>query len=150
MEETNPWLDPEEVKHVNKKTVKPETPYVKPDNKRKKYQRKRNEKKGDKSEESFEESKEDKDFQGGKVIYISTINKNKDEKKTSFLQTLLEELNYLPDKSKEFAINTFGEEWLNSFSKDIQDVRKDIFDSKFFPSEDKMILLKLIFLLQQA
>lgn len=134
MEETNPWLDSEEVKHVNKPTVKPERTYLKTDHK-KKHQGKKN--------DSFDNGEKSKN-----KIFFPNI--KKDENITSFLQTLLEELDFLPEQSKKFAIETFGEEWLSDFIEEVKDVQTDILKSKFFPSQDKMILLKLIFLLQQA
>jgi hypothetical protein len=134
MEETNPWLDSEEVKHVNKPTVRSEKSYVKPP--KKTYRKKQDSKKyenGDNNEE---------------VVYISTIDKEKDVRKKTFLETLLNELDFLPEGSKKFAIETFGEKWLQDFLEHVKKVKDDYLKSNFFPSEDKMVLLKLILLLQ--
>jgi len=133
MEETNPWLD-ENVVHINKKADRPEP--KKPFNKHKK---KYNKKKEETSKE--ETSKEDNE------ICISTI--IRDEKIDLFLKTLLDELDYLPELSKKFAIENFGEEWLTNFMEDLKDLKYEISNSRFYPNQEKMILLKFIFLLQQ-
>jgi len=228
MEEKNAWLDPEEVKHTNKKSVRPEikNQYNKTEKKKKYYKKKQNkdmeneevknvenveneevknvenvENEEVKNVENVEneevknvENKEVKNVENKdvknvenkdvknvenkevknveiveneirdlseddlketrelplQVMYISKIKKDEDEKIRSFLKTLLEELDYLPNESRVFAEKTFGKEWLEIFLKTVQDVKTDIFNSKFFPSEDKMILLKFIFLLKQA
>ncbi len=134
MEDTNPWLD-DEVPHINQKAERPEPrkPFIKP-------KKKHNKKKKEEEIPKEENSKED--------LCVSTL--VRDDKIDLFIKTLLDELDYLPEASKQFAIENFGKEWLNDFTKDIEDVKYDISHSRFYPTQDKMILLKFIFLLQQA
>lgn len=172
MEETNCWLDPEEVKHINVKAPKPENKkqYFKNEKNEKNEKKEENIKKGDEKIENTEninmreinikkgDEKKEKGEKGEEInvreipieeINISSIKKD-DEKTKNFLETLLNELDYLPFESKEFAVKVFGPDWLKIFIERIKDLKQDIMNSKFFPSEDRMLLLKFIFLLQQA
>lgn len=137
MEEDNPWLDTKSVKHVNQKTTRPKPakttdiptiPTVSMP-----------------AEKRFEVQqlmkKERKDS-----VNINTIDKSK---YVSFLETLVNELDDLPESGKKFVLENFGEDWLKEFLLDIQDVKHNFINSRFFPSQENMILLKYIFLLKQ-
>ena len=120
MQEENPWLDTQVLKHNNIKAVKPVIKTdVKPVIKTPKLDR--------------------------ETISINTIQKDKYE---NFLESILNELT-LHDKSKKFAVDNFGKKWLEDFLKDVDELKYEILNSKFFPSQKEMILLKFIFLIQQ-
>jgi hypothetical protein len=140
--EDNPWLDTTEIKHANKKSIK-----VKKENYKKveKVEKKEVEKVEKKDVEKVEEKKKEV----VKENEIDILSIKKDERRSSFLKTLVDELDHLPKKSIDFAIENFGEEWLKDFMIDVQNVKSDIINSKFFPSQDRLILLKFILLLQQ-
>lgn len=137
MEESNPWLDSNSVKQVNKKSVKPV------------YREKDREKSFEKSQEDIHEKREKIDQEKEKfgVRNVNEMDK-KDGNVSKFLDILLDFS--LPEESRQWAIAHFGEEWLNLFTKDVEYLKQDIASSNFFPSQDKMILLKFIFLLRQA
>ena len=137
MEESNPWLDSNSVKQVNKKSVKPV------------YKDKSFEKEGQKEQENIHEKREKIDAEKEKfgVRNVNEMDK-KDGNVSKFLDILLDFS--LPEESRKWAIEHFGEEWLNLFVKDVEYLKQDIDSSNFFPSQDKMILLKFIFLLRQA
>jgi len=160
MEEDNPWLDPESVKHINKKSVKPE--YKKPEEKNKEEKVENKEEKvlnKDKEEKVLNKKEERKISEKDKIdlekvphglVSVSTILKT-DEKIAKFLDVLLSEFTTeLPETSKNWVIQNFGEDWLRVFLKDVEYLQSDLKTSKFFPSQDKMIFLKYIFLLQQS
>jgi len=172
MEEDNPWLDPDSVKHVNKKSVKPEVVKiisVKSEEKKideKKIDEKKLEEKNSetktvtstlisetstvKSREISERDKIDLEKVPHGLISVSSILKT-DEKISKFLEVLISEFTTnLPEASKKWAIDNFGEDWLRVFLKDVEYLQSDLKTSKFFPSQDKMIFLKYIFLLQQS
>ena len=137
MEESNPWLDSNSVKQVNKKSVKPV------------YKEKEREKSFEKSQEDIHEKREKIDQEKEKfgVRNVNEMDK-KDGNVSKFLDILLDFS--LPEGSKQWAIEHFGEEWFHLFVKDVEYLKQDIDSSNFFPSQDKMILLKFIFLLRQA
>jgi hypothetical protein len=137
MEESNPWLDSGSVKQVNKKSVKPVF--------------KEREKNFDKSSEIHDKNDKREKIDAEKekfgLMNVTEMNK-KDASVAKFLDILLDFS--LPEASKEWAIQHFGEEWFELFTKDIEYLKQDIDTSNFFPSQDKMIFLKYIFLLRQA
>ena len=133
MEESNPWLDSNSVKQVNKKSVKPV------------YKEKSFEKEQENIHEKREKIDQEKEKFG--VRNVNEMDK-KDGNVSKFLDILLDFS--LPEESRKWAIDHFGEEWLNLFVKDVEYLKQDIDSSNFFPSQDKMILLKFIFLLRQA
>ena len=80
--------------------------------------------------------------------YINTMDRHK---YSELLNVLLEEFKTdLPEKSKKFALDNFDKEWLDSFYKDIENIKHDLKNSKLFPPQTSMIFLKYIFLLQQS
>ena len=137
MEESNPWLDSNSVKQVNKKSIKPV------------FREKGFEKSSENERESIHDKRQQIDAEKEKfgLMNINEMDK-KDESVAKFLNILLDFS--IPEASKEWAIQHFGEEWLTLFSKDVEYLKQDIDSSNFYPSQDKMILLKLIFLLRQA
>ena len=119
MEEENPWLDTETVVHKNVKAVKPEY------------------KKKIKKLENVEKS----------PTYVDALDA---EKYAELLNVLLDEFTVdLPNKSKKFATEHFGEDWLNSLREDVENIKSDLKHSKLFPPQTSMIFLKYIFLLKQ-
>ena len=126
MEETNAWLDPESGSHNNKKSTKPDPrPAIKagmntPATKPKKL--------------------------------VPGKPKTDDEKISSYLETLVEDgLNpNLPKSVKDWAIENFDEEWLNDFLKEIEVLKDELLSSHYYPSHEKMLMLKYIFLLQRG
>ena len=167
MEEDNPWLDPDSVKHVNKKSVKPEVVKIisvkleekKPEEKKSEVKKSEtktvtstliSETSTVKSREISERDKIDLEKVAHGLISVSSILKT-DEKISKFLEVLISEFTTnLPEASKKWAIDNFGEDWLRVFLKDVEYLQSDLKTSKFFPSQDKMIFLKYIFLLQQS
>ena len=161
MEEDNPWLDPEAVKHINKKSVRLEPkviPEIKPEIKseKKRYFRKKDVKdakevkdtKNIPLREKIDKEREQKEEIG--IVNINEIDKE-NVKIVKFLDVLLSEFTIdIPQGSKEWAIENFGTEWLKSFLEDVENLKFDLINSRFFPSRDKMIFLKYIFLLQQS
>jgi len=133
MEEANPWLDNEVVKHKNVKAVKPVI-------------------KETKEIIIIKETKETKEVfikeaKEREQIFISSLNK---DKHNDFLKVLLGEFNInIPKNSRKFAIDNFGEKWLEDFLKDVDELKRDLLQSSFFPNQKEMIFLKYIFLLQQ-
>ena len=117
MEESNPWLDTNSVKQVQKKSVKP-------------AYRERN--------KSFEmhERREQIDAEKEKfgLMNINEMDK-KEQSVSNFLDVLLDFS--IPDASKEWAIQHFGEEWFTLFAKDIEYLKQDIASSNFFPLRTK-------------
>lgn len=137
MEESNPWLDTNSVKQVQKKSVKPAY--------REKEEKERERNKSFEMHERREQIDAEKEKFG--LMNVNEMDK-KDESVSNFLDVLLDFS--IPEPSKEWAIQHFGEEWFTLFTKDIEYLKQDIDSSNFFPSQDKMILLKFIFLLRQA
>lgn len=137
MEESNPWLDSTSGKHINKKSVKPTFK-----DKAKSFD---NSMRGSDIHEKREKMDAEKEKFG--LMNINEIDK-KDKNVAKFLNTLLDFS--VPEVSKEWAIQNFGEDWFNLFAKDIEYLKQDISSSNFFPSQDTMIFLKYIFLLRQA
>lgn len=148
MEEQNPWLDPESVKHINKKI----DPDVKESNKtHARYNRKNN--KEDKKLNSQETSKKDSQDKKDKceVVHIGSIKNEKKEEYQNFLQVLVNEFTTnMPLETQKFAKDNFDEKWLEEFLKDVEDLKHDLLNSKFFPSQKDIIFLKYIFLLNQS
>jgi hypothetical protein len=163
MEEQNPWLDPESVKHINKKSVKPEPKIVESSIKivvesstkiinspSTKIVDSPSNKIVNSTREISERDRIDLEKVPHGLISVSNIVKT-DEKITKFLETLTSKFSTnLPETSKKWAIENFGEDWLRVFLKDVEYLQSDLKTSKFFPSQDKMIFLKYIFLLQQS
>ena len=149
MEEENPWLDSKSVKHINKKSVKPT------------YKGREGEiKKSSESVLSYqnttqnvsqipEREKIEQEKEKFGAVNINTLDR-KDERIARFLDVLIDEFSTeLPEKSKEWAISHFGADWLTLFLKDIEYLKADLKTSNFYPSADKMIFLKYIFLLNR-
>lgn len=133
MEEVNPWLDPDVGKHKNKKSVRPMTDL--------------------KQISSVtiiqKEAIITKEKEKEKLV-PGTIKVN-DPRILDFFTTLVNDsLNTdLPLSVSQWAIENFDEQWLQEFLQDVKNLQEDLLTSKFFPSSDKMLLLKLIFLLRQ-
>ena len=156
MEEVNPWLDPNVGRHKNKKSIRPESkPLVFPSTPVK----------SDVVSKKIKETQEVqpvKEVQLGKGVQKETkevqqdkllpgMLKTNNERVLSFFTTLVEDsLDIdLPPYVSQWAIENFDEKWLQEFLEDIKHLREDLLTSKIFPSSDKMLLLKLIFLLRQ-
>jgi len=150
MEELNPWLDPNAGKHKNKKSTKPIPDFKK-------------------VEESNKCVKENviPVVDGNCVLEVPPLQplqplqplpplqpllKINNPKVLDFFTTLVEDsLDIdLPPSVSQWAIENFDEKWLEEFLADIKILKEDILDSKHFPSNDKILLLKLIFLLRQG
>ena len=138
MQEENPWLDTQVLKHNNIKAVKPVIKTDVPKTNKSKTDVKPVIKTDIKP--VIKTPKLDRE-----TISINTIQKDKYE---NFLESILNELT-LHDKSKKFAVDNFGKKWLEDFLKDVDELKYEILNSKFFPSQKEMILLKFIFLIQQ-
>lgn len=155
MEEVNPWLDPNVGKHKNKKSIRPESkPLVFPSTPVKsdvvsKKAKETQEIKEVKEIQQIQLEKETKGAQQDKLL--PGMLKTNNERVMSFFTTLVEDsLDIdLPPYVSQWAIENFDEKWLQEFLEDIKHLREDILTSKYFPSSDKMLLLKLIFLLRQ-
>ena len=150
MEEENPWLDPESVKHKNIKSVR-DKPNVKDSTKDAIKDITKDTIKDVTVKDSTKDTIKDvtvKDVTVKDSIYIGNL--KKDDYK-DFLDVLTNELSTkLPEESEKFAIKSFGEKWLNDFLSDINDLKTDIINSKIFPSQKEMLFLKYILLLNQA
>lgn len=153
MEEVNPWLDPNVGRHKNKKSIRPESKPVvfpstpaKSDVVSKKIKETQEEKE---VQQEIQQVKETKEVQQDKLL--PGMLKTNNERVMSFFTTLVEDsLDIdLPPYVSQWAIENFDEKWLQEFLEDIKHLREDLLTSKFFPSSDKMLLLKLIFLLRQ-
>ncbi len=132
MEEENPWLDTKSNKHINKKSVKPTY------------------KKSAENIAISEREKIEQEKEKFGAININTLDR-KDQKVAKFLEILIDEFSTdLPEASKEWAKAHFGEEWLSLFLKDVEYLKGDLRTSNFYPSQDKMIFLKYIFLLNRV
>lgn len=119
MEEENSWLDTDTVVHKNIKSVRPE------------YKKKIN------KLENVEKN----------PTYVDALDS---EKYSELLKVLLDEFSTdLPTKSKKFATEHFGEDWLKALAEDIENIKWDLKHSKLFPPQTSMIFLKYIFLLKQ-
>ena len=168
MEEENPWLDTEIVKHKNVKSVRPEYKEVKEkkestettevsekkDSKltnAEKFVKKENKpryKKTNTDAEKLNISKLNEKDRGRETVKLDEIPK---EKYSNFLQVLVEEFSpKLPENSVKFCVENFGEDWLGHFQKDVEDLKSDLLTSNFFPSPKEIIFLKYIFLLRQG
>ena len=149
MEEVNPWLDPNVGRHKNKKSIRPESkPLVFPSTSVKSDVVSKKIKETQEIKE-VQQVKETKEVQQDKLL--PGMLKTNNERVLSFFTTLVEDsldVN-LPPYVSQWAIENFDEKWLQEFLEDIKHLREDILTSKIFPSSDKMLLLKLIFLLRQ-
>ena len=144
MEEENPWLDTKSNKHINKKSVKPA--YKNKDGDIKKSTENISVSSLPDSSPSLRNEMEKEKEKFG-AVNINTLDR-KDEKISKFLDVLIDEFSTdLPKASKEWAISHFGEDWLVLFLKDVEYLKSDLKTSNFYPSQDKMIFLKYIFLL---
>lgn len=139
MEQNDPWLDDAEVKHNNVKSIKPNKIC---ENKETKKETNRETK-----EMQIAAIEKEKLPPGSKFVYIS---EQKPKCDNGFLETLLSHLdNEISENGKKFAAENFGKEWLSFFLKDVEDLKQDIMNSRFYVSQREMILLKYIFLLKQ-
>ena len=132
MEEENPWLDPDSGKHKNKKSTKPK-PVVE-----KTY------------EKTFEKSSETETKTNDRLI--PGFKKCQNEQVLDFLNTLVEDGldTNLPKSVENWAIENFDKEWLQAFLSDVELLKEEILSSAYFPSQEKMILLKFLFLMRQG
>jgi len=176
MEVDDPWLDQEEVKHNNKKSVKPEfkcsvesekrepnQTVVKqlpevislpslPDKKKKKTVivkdiNRITGKSVSISKNAEIQKREEEKYPNTKFTYVGDLKPTTDNR---FLETLLTELDEdLSPSAREFANEHFGQEWLSGFVKDVTDLKEEIMNSRFYVNEKEMILLKYIFLMKQ-
>ena len=151
MEEHNDWLDTEPVKQINQKSVKPviivEKKIIVPEQKKTPEP-----KKSPENNKTLENKIRDKVDEGKEKFGLLNIDKTdiREEKAKMFLDTLISEFGDLPVTSKEWAVKHFGEEWLCLFLRDISYLKSDLTSSNFYPSQDKILFLKYIFLLNQA
>ena len=130
MEEENPWLDPESGKHKNKKSIKPK-PFVETI-------------KTDVKSGIVEKDEPERLIPGFK--------KCQDEKVLDFLNTLIEDSldTNLPKSVENWAIENFDKEWLEDFVSDVKLLKEELLTSAYFPSQEKMVLLKFLFLMRQG
>ena len=155
MEEHNDWLDAEPVKQINQKSVKPvvvvEKKIVVPEQK-KTPEPKKSPENTKTLENTLENKNRDKVDEGKEKFGLLNIDKTdiREEKAKMFLDTLISEFGELPNASKEWAIKHFGEDWLSLFLRDIAYLKSDLTSSNFYPSQDKILFLKYIFLLNQS
>ena len=156
MEEHNDWLDTEPVKQINQKSVKPvvivEKKIIVPEQKKSPESKATENKKTPEQNKSPENKNRDKVDEGKEKFGLLNIDKTdiREEKAKMFLDTLVSEFGELPNTSKEWAIKHFGEEWLSLFLRDISYLKSDLISSNFYPSQDKILFLKYIFLLNQS
>jgi hypothetical protein len=98
-------------------------------------------------EEEIKERENAKICADSNFVYLK---KSLRENDNGFLETLCSELDGdLSDSAFEFVKENFGEEWLSCFKKDLEDLKHDLLNSRFYPNQKDMILLKYIFLLKQ-
>lgn len=136
MEEENPWLDAGSVTHKNVKADKPE------------HKTKANYSRKNKDDKKLDLEKLKQKEEDREVVLVSKTDK---DKYSNFLQILVEEFSpNLPEASQKYALENFGEKWLNDFVADVSDLKADLLNSNFFPTSKEMIFLKYIFLLQQG
>ena len=126
MEEENPWLDPESGKHKNKKSIKPVVKHIE-------------------HVEAVKTNVENNDL-------IPGFKKCKNEKVLDFLNTLVEDSldTNLPKSVENWAIENFDKAWLEEFLSDVAMLKEELLTSSYFPSQEKMILLKFLFLFRQG
>lgn len=130
MEDVNPWLDPECGNHKNKKSFKPEL----------------------KVETKVEPKVELKSPSVKEERLIPGYKKSEDKKVLDFLDILVNDslTNKLPSSVEKWAVEHFDQKWLDDFMSDVTMLKEEILSSNYFPTQEKMILLKLIFLLRQG
>jgi hypothetical protein len=144
MEELNPWLDPNAGKHKNKKSTKPIPvfKFIEPE----------------KVVENQQVIVDPKNVIDKPIPEVNDDNLVPEVKKTNnprvleFFNTLVEDsLNTnLPPLVQQWAIENFDEKWLKEFLSDVKNLQEEMLTSTNFPSKDKLILLKLLFLMRQG
>ena len=136
MEEENPWLDPESGKHKNKKSIKPKLVFE-PRTSEIRVPETQNETQVPVKQENR---------------LIPGFKKCQDEKVLDFLNTLIEDSldSNLPESVEKWAIENFDKAWLEDFLSDVKLLKEELLTSAYFPSQEKMVLLKFLFLMRQG
>lgn len=83
---------------------------------------------------------------------IPGFKKCQDEKVLDFFDTLIEDSldTTLPESVEKWAIENFDKEWLQDFLSDVKLLKEELLTSSYFPCQEKMVLLKFLFLMKQG